>query len=249
MTDSSRIRCIVIDDELLSVKLVADYVRKTPELELVLETTHPQEALALIAGGKADLVFLDIQMPEMTGFEFMQVAGTRCKVIFTTAYPQYGADSYNYNAIDYLLKPITFARFLAAVQKARLWIGQENKPSSEAVPAKKDHLFIKTDYRIQKVDVDTIYYLEALRDYIAIHLHSSRILTLDSMKNMEELLPAGQFIRIHKSYIINKDKIEFLSRGKVIVNKIYLPIGNTYKERFQQLIGIKEDLRGRTEEK
>jgi two-component system, LytTR family, response regulator len=239
MTDIPRIRCIVVDDEILSVKLVADYVRKTPGLELVLETTHPQEALSLIGEGGADLVFLDIQMPDMTGFEFMQLAGQDCRVIFTTAYPQYGADSYNYNAIDYLLKPITFARFLAAVQKAKLRISQEGR-QPEAAPAKKDHLFIKTDYRIQKVDLDSIFYLEALRDYIAIHLHSSRILTLESMKKMEELLPAGQFIRIHKSYIINKDKIEFLSRGRVIINKIYLPVGNTYKERFQQLIGIRE---------
>jgi|SRR6218665_1255155 len=249
MTDYPRIRCIVVDDELLSVKLIADYVRKTPELELVLETTRPQDALALINDGGADIVFLDIQMPEMTGFEFMQVAGNRCRVIFTTAYPQYGADSYNYNAIDYLLKPVTFARFLAAVQKAKYLIGLESKPPTETNQTKKDHLFIKTEYRIQKVDMDSIYYLEALRDYIAIHLHSSRILTLDSMKNMEELLPAGRFIRIHKSYIINVDKIEFLSRGKVIINKMYLPVGNTYKERFQQLIGLREDLRGRTDEK
>lgn len=249
MTDSLRIRCVVVDDELLSVKLIADYVRKTPELELVMETTRPQDALALINAGGADLAFLDIQMPEMTGLEFMQVAGSRCRVIFTTAYPQYGADSYNYNAIDYLLKPVTFARFLAAVQKAKHLIGLENKPAAETNPPKKDHLFIKTDYRIQKVDTGSIYYLEALRDYIAIHLHSSRILTLDSMKNMEELLPAGHFIRIHKSYIINVDKIEFLSRGKVIINKMYLPIGNTYKERFQQLIGLREDLRGKNDEK
>lgn len=249
MTDSSRIRCIVVDDEQLSVKLVADYVRKTPGLELVMETTHPQQALTLIEKDGADLVFLDIQMPEMTGFEFMQLAGNRCRVIFTTAYPQYGADSYNYNAIDYLLKPITFARFLTAVQKAKQLLAQENKPLPEALPAKKDHLFVKTDYRIQKVDIDSILYLEALRDYIAIHLDSSKILTLDSMKNMEEVLPSGQFIRIHKSYIININKIEFLSRGKVIINKAYLPIGNTYKQRFQQLIGLREDLPGKTDEK
>lgn len=249
MTDIPRIRCIVVDDEMLSVKLIADYVRKTPELELMLETTHPQEALALIGAGGADLVFLDIQMPEMTGFEFMQLARDRCRVIFTTAYPQYGAESYNYNAIDYLLKPVTFARFLAAVQKARTRLGQENKPAAEIPAARKDHLFIKTDYRIRKVDLDSIFYIEALRDYIAIHLHTSRILTLESMKKMEELLPAGQFIRIHKSYIINKDKIEFLSRGKVIINKAHLPVGNTYKERFQQLIGLRDEQRDPPAEK
>jgi DNA-binding LytR/AlgR family response regulator len=248
MNETPRIRCVVVDDELLSVKLIADYVRKTPELELALETTHPQEALALIQGGGADLVLLDIQMPEMTGFEFMQLAGNSCRVIFTTAYPQYGADSYNYNAIDYLLKPVTFARFLAAIQKAKLRISQENKPAQESILPSQEHIFIKTAYRIQKVDLDEIFYLEALRDYIAIHLHSSRILTLESMKNMEEKLP-GKFIRIHKSYIINKDKIEFLSRGRVIINKVYLPVGNTYKERFQQLIGIRDDQTNKGSEK
>jgi len=233
MSEALTIRCIVVDDEHLSVKLIADYVRKTPGLELVLETTHVQEALPLIQAGAADLIFLDIQMPEMTGFQFMQIAGDRCKVIFTTAYSQYAVDSYDYNAVDYLLKPITFERFLAAVKKARSWVSRENRPA-----AQKDHLFIKTAYRIQKVDLNDIYYLEGLRDYIAVHLQSSKILTLESMKNMEELLPAGQFIRIHKSYIINRNKIDFLSRGKVIVNGAYLPIGDTYKERFQQLIGI-----------
>ena len=232
MPEAMNIRCIVVDDEHLSVKLIADYIRKTPGLELVLETTHAQEALQLIQAGKADLVFLDIQMPEMTGFQLMKIAGDQCKVIFTTAYPQYAVDSYDYNAVDYLLKPITFDRFLASIKKARNWV------TLEAGPVKKDHIFIKTEYRIQKVDLDAIYYLEALRDYIAVHLQSSRILTLESMKNMEELLPAGQFIRIHKSYIINKNKIDFLSRGKVIVNKVYLPVGDTYKERFQQLIGL-----------
>ncbi len=241
MNEIQPIKCVVVDDELLSVKLIADYVRKTPGLELVLETTHPKEALVLIQRGGADLVMLDIQMPEMTGFEFMQLAGNNCRVIFTTAYPQYGADSYNYNAIDYLLKPVTFARFLAAIQKATLRISQENRPAAEAAVPAPGHLFIKTEYRIQKVDLDEILYLEALRDYIAIHLHSSRILTLDSMKNMEERLPSGRFIRIHKSYIINKDKIEFLSRGRVVINKVYLPVGNTYKERFQQLIGIRDE--------
>ncbi|MET0463502.1 MAG: LytTR family DNA-binding domain-containing protein [Chitinophagaceae bacterium] len=249
MNETPRIRCVVVDDELLSVKLIADYVRKTPGLDLVLETTHPQEALALIQRGGADLVLLDIQMPEMTGFEFMQLAGNSCGVIFTTAYPQYGADSYNYNAIDYLLKPVTFARFLAAIQKTKLRIGQENRPAHEKVSPVQEHLFIKTEYRIQKVDLDEILYLEALRDYIAIHLHSSKILTLESMKNMEERLPAGRFIRIHKSYIINKDRIDFLSRGRVIINQVYLPIGNTYKERFQQLIGIRDDHSGKTGEK
>jgi len=144
---------------------------------------------------------------------------------------------------------VTFARFLAAVQKARHWLDQETKPLPDPSTTKKSPLFVKTDYRIRKVDLDSICYLQALRDYIAIHLQTSRILTLDSMKNMEEHLPPGQFIRIHKSYIINIDKIEFLSRGSVMVNKVHLPVGNTYKERFQQLIGIPEEWRGKGGEK
>lgn len=231
------IRCAVIDDEYLSVKLLADYVQKTPGLLLVLQTTKAAEVPELIRQKQIDLIFLDIQMPEITGLELMKIIGDTCKVIFTTAYPQYALDSYEHNAVDYLLKPITFDRFQTAIKKARERLAHQEQPV-KATKKPADHIFIKTEYRIQKVDLSAIYYIEGLRDYIALHTSSGKILTLESMKHMEELLPPDQFIRIHKSYIISKSKIDFLSRGKVVLNNVYLPIGDTYKERFQQSLGI-----------
>jgi two-component system, LytTR family, response regulator len=224
------VRCIVVDDEPLAVELLADYIGKTPGLQLALKTTHVLEALQQVQEGKADLLFLDIQMPELTGIQFMKIMRNACPVVLTTAYAEYALEGYEFDVVDYLLKPVTFERFMVAVEKAkrRLEKAENNLPQ----PVSSPHIFIKTEYRIQKIDLADILYIEALRDYIAIHTANGKIMSLESLKNMEEILPANNFIRIHKSYIINKNKIEFLERGKVIINKQYLPVGETYKEKF-----------------
>ena len=228
-------RCIIVDDEPLAVALLADYIQKTPGLETVLRTTHVLEALQAVQEGKADLVFLDIQMPELTGIQFMKIIRNSCKVILTTAYPQYALEGYEYDVIDYLLKPITLDRFLIATQKAK---DRLFAPVPPAAPPSIQHIFLKTEYRIQRVDLSSIFYIEALRDYIAVHTPAGRILSLESMKNMETMLPDDQFIRIHKSYIINRDKIDFIERGRVVINKEYLPIGDTYKDKVTGKLGI-----------
>ncbi|HVU54885.1 MAG TPA: LytTR family DNA-binding domain-containing protein [Puia sp.] len=241
MTDSTPIRCIIVDDEPLAVALLADYVQKTPGLEVVLRTTHVLEALQAVQEGRADLLFLDIQMPELTGIQFMKIIRRRCKVILTTAYTQYALEGYEHDVADYLLKPITLDRFMIAVEKAkeRLGRGQGNiQGSAPRVPDPPDHLFIRTEYRIQRVDLSSIHYIEALRDYVAIHTDAGKILSLESMKHMEELLPEDQFIRIHKSYIIHRNKIDFLERGRVVIGKEYLPIGDTYKEKVRLKLGL-----------
>lgn len=227
---TNAIRCVVIDDEPLAVKLLADYVRKTPGLELVFSTTKVLETLPLLQEGKADLLFLDIQMPELTGLQLIKVIGQACKVILTTAYQEYALQSYEYDVADYLLKPVTFERFAVSIQKARQRL-QEATTSPEP-----GYIFIKTEYRIQKVTLASILYIEALRDYIAFHTEQEKILSLESMRHMEEVLPSRQFIRIHKSYIINKDNIDFLERGKIVIRGQYLPVGDTYKEQVQQQI-------------
>jgi len=249
------IRCIIVDDEPLAVSLLADYAAKTPGLSVVLKTTHVLEALQMVQEGKADLLFLDIQMPELTGIQFMTIIRNSCKVILTTAYSQYAMAGYEHDVVDYLLKPITLDRFLIAVQKARGRIGNagptdvaaggehtggggglaEGGAVGSAVP---DHLFIRTEYRIQRVELAGIYYIEALRDYVAIHTVNGKILSLDSMKNMEELLPPGRFIRIHKSYIINCHQIDYLEKGRVVINKEYLPIGDTYREKVKERLRL-----------
>jgi DNA-binding LytR/AlgR family response regulator len=228
---TSLIRCIVIDDEPLAVKLLSDYIRKTPALELVFTTTKVLDALPLVQEGKADLLFLDIQMPELSGLQFMNIIGNNCKVIVTTAYNEYALQGYEHDVVDYLLKPITFERFMIALQKARLRL-QEVAPVAASGPATDQYIFVKTEYRIQKIELRSILYIEALRDYIAFHTTGDKILSLETMRRMEEVLPTQQFIRIHKSYMVNKDNIDFLERGKVVVKGACLPVGDTYKENL-----------------
>jgi two-component system, LytTR family, response regulator len=239
MTDSTPIRCIIVDDEPLAVALLADYVQRTPGLEVALRTTHVLEALQAVQEDRADLLFLDIQMPELTGIQFMKIIRRRCKVVLTTAYTQYALEGYEHDVADYLLKPITLDRFMIAVEKVkeRLGRGQENIQEPR-VPHRIDHLFIRTEYRIQRVDLSSIHYIEALRDYVAIHTDTGKILSLESMKHMEELLTEDQFMRIHKSYIIHRNKIDFLERGRVVIGKEYLPIGDTYKEKVRLKLGL-----------
>jgi DNA-binding LytR/AlgR family response regulator len=232
MTNNTTIKCVVVDDEPLAVKLLADYISKTPGLEIVFQTMHVLDALQFVQEGKADLIFLDIQMPELSGIQFMKIIRNNYKVILTTAYHEYALESYEHDVVDYLLKPITFERFMIAVQKARQRLGEKTASSSE------DHIFIKTEYRIQRLDLSAILYVEALRDYIAFHLAEGKVLSLETMRNMETILPANRFVRIHKSYIINKDKINFLERGKVVINNQYLPIGDTYREKLTAQLKI-----------
>jgi len=243
MTDPAPIRCIIVDDEPLAVALLADYVSKTPGLQTVLRTTHVLEALQAVQKDEADLLFLDIQMPELTGIQFMKIIRKKCKVILTTAYTQYALEGYEHDVVDYLLKPVTLDRFIIAVEKAKDRIQPStpplvNNPSEGPAPARQDHIFIKTEYRIQRVSLPDICYIEALRDYVAIHTGTGKVLSLESMRHMEEVLPDDQFLRIHKSYIVNRNKIDYLERGRVVIGKEYLPIGDTYKEKVKAKLGL-----------
>jgi two-component system, LytTR family, response regulator len=156
---------------------------------------------------------------------------SRTKVILTTAYPEYALSGFEYDAIDYLLKPVTFERFLVAVNKAR------ERISFRSLEA-PDHIFVKVEHRLQKVLFSSIFYIEGLGDYVILHTTAGKILSLERMKNMEEILPAGNFLRIHKSYIINIGQIDFLEKGRIIINKEYLPIGESYKEKVRQRLGL-----------
>ncbi|AXY73773.1 DNA-binding response regulator [Paraflavitalea soli] len=235
MGNTSPLRCVIVDDEPLAVGLLVQYVEKTPGLTVVFKTTHVLEALQVIEQGEADLLFLDIHMPELSGMQFMKLIGNRCKVILTTAYTAYALEGYEHDVVDYLLKPFSFDRYMMAVIKAKERLEARQPAVAKEAP---DHIFIRAEYRIQKVDLDAIYYIEALRDYIGFHTPGGKILSLESMKKMEATLPAEKFIRIHKSYIINRNKIEFLDRGKVVINGQYLPVGETYREKFMAQIGI-----------
>ena len=235
MENKPPIRCIVLDDEFPAIRLLGGYVEQTPGLQLALKTVNAMEAVAAVQNGLADLIFLDVQMPEITGIEVMKIIkNSDTKVILTTAYTQYALDGFEHDIIDYLLKPVTIERFLVAINKAKLRMNTVSEPKQTA-----DYIFIKTEYRLQKTALSSIRYLEALGDYIAFHTTAGKILSLERMKNMDELLPKNNFLRIHKSYMINIDHIDYLERGRIVINKEYLPVGETYKESVRLKLGIK----------
>ncbi|MES2455345.1 MAG: LytTR family DNA-binding domain-containing protein [Bacteroidota bacterium] len=242
MRSNPTIRCIILDDEFPAVQLLADYVLKTAGLELILKTNVPTEAIACIAENKADLIFLDVQMPELTGIEVMNIIRhSQTKVILTTAYAEYALAGYEHDIVDYLLKPVTFERFLIAAGKAkeRLNLKAVEINNESNVTGRPEYVFVKTEYRIQKILLSSILYIEALGDYIAFHTTTNgKILSLERMKNIEETLPKQDFIRIHKSYLINIHQIDYLERARIIINKEYLPIGESYKEAVKQKLGL-----------
>lgn len=231
------IRCLVVDDEPLALDILTDYIEKVPFLQLVNATTSAFDALAQVQDGKADLVFLDVQMPELTGIQFLKIINGKCDVILTTAYPQYALDGYELDVVDYLLKPIAFDRFYKAVQKVHHEKSQ-SAPIAEPVPATStyDFIFVKTEHKIQKIYLDDILYIEGLKDYISIFTSSERIITLQNMKKMEDVLPAGRFVRVHKSYILALDKIESIERSRIFIGDKIIPIGDTYRDNFFKLI-------------
>lgn len=239
----TKLKCIAVDDEPLALDIIEDYVSKVPFLELVKRTENPIEALQMVQAGGVDLVFLDIQMPELTGIQFLKIANSKARYILTTAYSQYALESYDLNVSDYLLKPIAFDRFYKAVEKVHnqvkpVEVVQPPQPiltsapfSAAAVPV-QDFIFVKTEHKIQKIELDHILYIEGLKDYISIYTRTERIITLQNMKKMEETLPQGQFIRVHKSYIISLDKIESIERSRISICGKVIPIGDTYRDEF-----------------
>ncbi len=241
------LKCIAVDDEPLALDIIEDYVSKVPFLELVKRTENAIEALQIVQAGGIDLVFLDIQMPDLTGIQFLKIASGKANYILTTAYSQYALESYDLNVSDYLLKPIAFDRFYKAVEKVRNQMQKEEvaapvavepvqNTSTSASASVQDFIFVKTEHKIQKIQLDDILYIEGLKDYISIFTKSERVITLQNMKKMEETLPKGEFIRVHKSYIISLDKIESIERSRISITGKIIPIGDTYRDEFFKLI-------------
>lgn len=236
------LQCLAVDDEPHALKLIEFYIQKTPFLELALATTSPWEALEFLQAGKADLAFLDIQMEELTGLQLLGIADQSCPVILTTAYSEYALESYEYQVVDYLLKPFSFDRFLKAVSKVRRKPAQttsSQKPSDEAT---KDHIFIKGDAKnkYHRIRFDDILYVEGLRNYVQFVCKKEKVISLQNMKTLEQELPAHQFIRIHKSYIINLDQVQQVDGHALSIQEKTLPIGQSYRQVFFNLIKKKE---------
>jgi len=235
------IKCLVVDDEPLALHILEDYISKMPFLQLVKATTNPIEALTLVQGGNIDLVFLDVQMPELTGIQFLKLANGKAKVILTTAYPQYALEGYELDVVDYLLKPIAFDRFFKSAQKAQGIIEPVLKTVVQAEPITQDDfatgfIFVKTEHKIQKLYLYNILYIEGLKDYISIFTPAERIITLQGMKKMEDALPEKHFIRVHKSYIVSLNKIDSIERGRILIGDKIIPVGDTYRDVFFKTI-------------
>src|SRR6187402_504271 len=240
------IRCLVVDDEPLALHILEDYIAKVPFLQLVKATTNPIEALTMVQEGNIDLVFLDVQMPELTGIQFLKIANGKAKVILTTAYSQYALEGYELDVVDYLLKPIAFDRFFKSAQKAQGIIQPSVKQAVVAEPAQQiqqqqqdflsDFIFVKSEYKIQKVYLHQILYIEGLKDYISIFTPTERIITLQNMKKMEETLPDRHFMRVHKSYIVALNKIDSIERSRIFIGDKIIPVGDTYRDQFFKVI-------------
>ena len=239
-----KLTCYVIDDEPLAVSLLESYVKKTPFLALEGTFNSAIHALTAISDHPVDILFLDIQMPELNGLEFSRIVGGETRIIFTTAFERYAADSYKVNALDYLLKPISYPDFLTAANKALQWFEMTRKNTIQAdgtvIPAKEEieSIFVKTEYKLIQIALNKILYIEGLKDYVKIYTEDDihPILSLMSMKTMEEMLPSKNFIRVHRSYIVQAQKIKVIERNRIVFGKAYIPISDNYKPRFMEFL-------------
>lgn len=286
------LKCAIIDDEPLALGLMASYARKTPVLELCGTYSSAIEAMKSLPDNPVDLLFLDIQMPELNGLEFSRMAPENTRIIFTTAFEQYAIDGYRVNALDYLLKPISFADFSEAVNKAVSWFSMKQKAEinsakqndiendinngyngkanssrnnsnaaqtseklkdsdinaesndkdsilkQENESANGNYIYVKSDYKLIQIELDKILYIEGLKDYIKIYTEDNPrpVMSLVSMKAMEEKLPSDRFIRVHRSFIVQKKKIKIIDKGRIVFGKEYIPISGSYKQVLQNYV-------------
>lgn len=234
--------CIIVDDEPLALELMESYVKRTPFLNLVGKYSSAVQAMGDIAGKNIDVMFLDIQMPELNGLEFSKTVDRHTKIIFTTAFGQYAIDGYKVNALDYLLKPVSYVDFLRAANKAAEWFEVyktgESSIQQPVSQSDRDYIFVKSDYKLVRVDLKDILYVEGLKDYVKIYIEGQPkpIISLMTMKAMEEMLPAEKFLRVHRSFIVNKEQIKVVDRGRIVFGKEYIPVGDNYKQAFQTFI-------------
>ena len=228
------ISCLIVDDEQAAIDILSQFVAKTPFLTLAGTTTNPLEALTMVAARPVDLVFLDIHMPQLSGLDVLPLLRGKCQVIFTTAYSEFAVPAFELEALDYLLKPIAFERFLKASQKALKAQAPVTLPLQPAVP--DDYIFVKGDSKghMRKVAFNDIVYVEGLKNYVSIYTEQERIITLLNIKDLQERLPASRFMRVHKSYIVSLDKIKALDGNLILFRdgKATAPLGDTYRRGF-----------------
>jgi two-component system response regulator LytT len=235
------LKCIAVDDEPLALRLVETFIEQTPFLELISTCDNAVDAMGLIRETKPDLVFLDINMPNLSGMELARLIqdqpGPLPKIIFTTAYNHYAIEGYKVNAVDYLLKPFSYEEFLRASSKV-LQLSEETNNHFNTIAADDEFIFLKVEYQWVRISLKDITYIESLKDYVKVHLEDSQkaLLSLISLKALEEKLPSSKFMRVHRSFIVSLDKISAISKNSIFIDKIEITVGEQYKEAFKTLV-------------
>ena len=237
---TTTLRSCVIDDEPLASGLIASYIEKTPFMTLVGEFSSPRDAIQLILDGGADVVFLDIQMPQLNGIEFARIIPPSTRIVFTTAFDTYAVEGFRVNALDYLLKPVSYEEFLAAANRALQWVemARSGSAANSGSSSSNDYIIVKSEYKLVQIPVNDILYIEGLKDYVKIYTTDNDrcIMTLMSMKTLERSLPADRFMRVHRSFIVNTGKIKVIERNRIVFGKTYIPVSESYKQAFSDSV-------------
>lgn len=225
------LNCAIIDDEPLAAELLSSYAKKTPFLNLTGTYNSAISAIKELRSNPVDVIFLDIQMPELSGIEFAKILPKETRIIFTTAFNQYAIEGYKVNAMDYLLKPVSYDDFLKASNKALEWFTTIHKQETY----KRDRfILVKSEYKLYRISLDDILYIEGLKDYVRIYLgNGNKIMSLMNMKKLEDYLPKPEFMRTHRSYIVHMNKITTIDRFRIVFGNVYIPISDSYKESIQ----------------
>lgn len=231
------IKCIAIDDEPLALKQIGSYIENTPFLEKATLCQNAFEAIEYLANNEVDLMFVDINMPDLNGLDFVKSLTQKPQIIFTTAYSEYAIDGFHVDALGYILKPISYNVFLKSANKAKIWF-ELNHKQRESLQTTQDSLFVKSEHKMVRIFLSEIKYIESSNEYIQIHLVNDQpVTTLIRLKSMEEQLPRDKFMRVHRSFIVNLDRVKVIERNRIVFdNKIYIPVGEQYKETFQAFV-------------
>ena len=236
------LQCLVVDDEPLAAKLISTYVERTPFLALVAEVYTPEDAIARINEGGIDLIFMDIHMPRLTGMQLAKLVPASVRIVFTTAYADYAVEGFRVHALDYLLKPVSYDEFLQAANRALedREIRQASAVADSSTQPQQEFLAVKSEFRLLRLAMDDIVYIEGLKDYVKINLASDNkpVLTLMSMKALEEALPRNRFVRVHRSFIVNMNCVRIIERNAIILAGRCIPVSESYRRRFFSLLGM-----------
>lgn len=233
-----KLTCAVIDDEPLAVELIESYVRKTPFLEHVASFYSATAAFGALRQTPVDLLFCDIQMPELNGMEFARMLPVQTRVVFTTAFSNYAVDGFRVNAVDYLLKPISYGDFLEAAEKALQWFEMKRSAGQGAESGKISEIYVKADGRLRCIALDRILYIEGLKDYVKIYVDNEPhpVLSLISMKSLEDELPSDRFVRVHRSWIIQPSRMSYVEKGRVVYGSVRIPVSDSYRQSFYDFL-------------